>query len=113
MSNTQALKELTEQTGTGWLGRGIDLFKFDPFGTVPNAKPTRILAASPLAGAGVIGHDKVPSLQYEETYADSLLEISHTLAIKAGLKGSYGGFSGSVNSKFGSSEQRIEKRHEA
>ena len=94
---------------TGWLGRGIDLFQFDPFGE-PRAKPTRILVASP--PQGVIERLPLRAYGYHEQYADSLLEITHKLTVEAGLKGSYGkSISGSVNSKFGLTEKRTEKRH--
>ncbi|MGB6176033.1 MAG: MAC/perforin domain-containing protein, partial [Methylocella sp.] len=48
---------------------------------------------------------------YGETSADSLSDISHKLTIEAGLKGSYSGVTGSIESKFGISGQQIEKTH--
>jgi hypothetical protein len=90
----------------GWLGRGVDLFQFDPFAAVKSSKPATILSEP-------IPSDKQPlrSYGYEEIYADSLLQMTHKLIVEAGVKGSYGGFSGSVNSKFGLTEKRTEKRH--
>jgi MAC/Perforin domain len=85
------------------------LFQFDPFAAVPSAKPTRILVASP--PEGVIEKLALRAHGYRETYADSLLEVTRKLTVDAGLKGSYGGLSGSVNSKFGSSAKNTEKRH--
>jgi hypothetical protein len=38
--------------------------------------------------------------KFRETYADNLLELSHELGVEAGLKGSYGGVTASVSSKF-------------
>jgi MAC/Perforin domain len=90
------------------LGRGIDLIRFDPFGK-PSVKPTRILVDIP--SVGVIEKLSLPAAEYKETYADSLLKITHILTVAAGVKGSYGDFSGSVNSSFGLTEKRTEKRH--
>ena len=94
---------------TGWLGRGIDIFGFDPFAGATNVKPTRILTATP--PAGVIERLRLGTYGYDEIYADSLVDITRKLTIEAGLKGSYSDFSGSISSKFGLSTQRTEKTH--
>jgi hypothetical protein len=94
---------------TGWLGRGTDIFGFDPFAGATNVKPTRILAASP--PAGVIEKLRLGTHGYDEIYADSLVEITRRLTVEAGLKGSYSDFSGSIESKFGLSTERTEKTH--
>ena len=87
----------------GYLGYGVDLFRVDPW------KPTyksRILIA-PLETE----RHAIKTTGYREIYEDSFLHLSHTLTVESGLKGSYGDFSGSVSSKFGSVEKRTEKRH--
>jgi hypothetical protein len=73
----------------------------------------------PLIKGSLIDRDKlmvgtpVPlvSSHNETVYGDSLLDITHKLSVAVGVSGSYGNFSGSVASKFGLNEERIEKRH--
>ena len=87
----------------GYLGYGVDLFNADPWN--PTYK-SRILA-KPVHG----GRRERRYTDYQDIYEDSFLDMTHRLAVESGLKGSYGDFSGSVTSKFASSERRIEKRH--
>ena len=99
---------------TGWLGRGVDLFEFDPFVEAPDVKTARLLQANCLKlekEGGVIQRLGLGRSGYREEYADSLSDISHNLTMEAGLKGSYGGVTGSIETKFGLSGQRIEKTH--
>jgi len=91
------------ETEVGYLGYGVDLFQANPW--LPKYK-SRILA-EPINSE----RHTLRTTGYREIYSDSFLELSHTLAVEAGLKGSYGDFSGSVNSKFSRSEKRTEKRH--
>jgi hypothetical protein len=88
----------------GIVGFGVDLFDVDPWR--PNPK-LRILSKS----LTPIDKHSLVITGYNDTYADSFLQLVHTLAVEAGLGGSYGDFSGSVSSKFGKTEKRIEKRH--
>src|SRR5579863_1824759 len=78
----------------GIVGFGVDLFDVDPWR--PNPK-LRILAQS----LTPIDKHSLAITGYNDTYADSFLQLVHTLAVEAGLGGSYGDFSGSVSSKFG------------
>ena len=109
-STTPALPELK-----GWLGRGVDLFEFNPFVKAPSVKGARILQQACLKdeveSGGIIQKRSFGRQGYDETYADSLSDITNKLTIEAGLKGSYSGVTGSVESKFGLSGQRIEKTH--
>jgi hypothetical protein len=81
----------------------------------PSVKTPRILQAARLKDeeqtGGIIQKLSIGRGGYDETYADSLSDISHKLTIEAGLKGSYSGVTGSIESKFGLSGQRIEKTH--
>jgi MAC/Perforin domain len=70
-----------------------------------------IKAARILTDALQTERHSIMATGYREVYEDSFLQLSHTLTVEAGLKGSYGDFSGSVSSKFGSVEKRTEKRH--
>jgi hypothetical protein len=101
----QVQKENSDETETevGSLGYGVDLFQADPW--LPKYK-SRILAEPIISERHLLR-----ATGYREIYADSFLQLSHTLAVEAGLKGSYGDFSGSVDSKFSRSEKRTEKRH--
>jgi MAC/Perforin domain len=95
--------EEPDEKEVGYLGYGVDLFRVDPW------KPTyksRILI-DPLETE----RHAIKTTGYREIYEDSFLHLSHTLTVESGLKGSYGDFSGSVSSKFGSVEKRTEKRH--
>jgi len=69
-STTQPLAELT-----GWLGRGVDLFEFDPFGT-PNVKTSRILQKDCVKDesqpGGIMQRLNLGRAGYGETDADSL-----------------------------------------
>jgi len=94
---------LPSEKEVGYLGYGVDLFHVDPW--VPKYK-SRILIEQLQTERHAIR-----STGYHETYADSFLKLVNTLTVEAGLKGSYGDFSGSVNSKFNSVEKRTEKRH--
>src|SRR5580658_4787842 len=87
----------------GYLGYGVDLFRVDPW--KPKYKG-RILVDSLQTERHSL---KVTG--YRETYEDTFLHLAHTLTVEAGLKGSYGDFSGSVSTKFGSVEKRTEKKH--
>jgi hypothetical protein len=91
----------------GWLGTGIDLFQCEPF-EPPSTKPASLLSSSFQDFRRV---ESMPAIKYKEIYADSLLDMSQKLTVEAGLKGSHGGVSGSVDSKFSLSEGRTEKRH--
>jgi hypothetical protein len=102
------LLEALPQEIKGWLGKGIDLFECEPF-EPPSTKPARLLSKSLPPDLRQI--ESAPGTDYTEIYADSLLEITHALTVEAGLKGSYGVASGSVESKFGFSQSRTEKRH--
>jgi hypothetical protein len=84
----------------GWLGTGIDLFQCEPF-EPPSTKPASLLSSSFQDFRRV---ESMPAIKYKEIYADSLLDMSQKLTVEAGLKGSYGGVSGSVDSKFSLSE---------
>lgn len=92
-----------DETEVGYLGYGIDLFHVDPW--MPKYK-SRILVDSLQTE-----RHSLTTTGYREEYQDSFLHLAHTLTVEAGLKGSYGDFSGSVSSKFGSVEKRTEKRH--
>jgi hypothetical protein len=87
----------------GYLGYGVDLFRVDPW--KPNYKG-RILLDSLQTE-----RHSLRVTGYRETYEDTFLHLAHTLTVEAGLKGSYGDFSGSVSTKFGSVEKRTEKKH--
>jgi MAC/Perforin domain len=103
----QVLAALTPEI-KGWLGQGIDLFHCDPL-RPPSTKPARLLSSSLPKDFRRI--ESQPALNYQEVYADSLLEIVNKLTVEAGLKGSYGGVSGSVDSKFSHTGERTEKKH--
>jgi hypothetical protein len=92
----------------GWLGTGIDIFQCEPF-EPPSTKPASLLSSSLPKDFRRI--ESLPAIKYREVYADSLLEMNNQLTVEAGLKGSYGGVSGSVDSKFSKSEGKTEKRH--
>jgi hypothetical protein len=103
----QVLAALTPEI-KGWLGTGIDIFQCEPF-EPPSTKPASLLSSSLPEDFRRI--ESLPAIKYREVYADSLLEMNNQLTVEAGLKGSYGGVSGSVDSKFSKSEGRTEKRH--
>jgi hypothetical protein len=92
----------------GWLGTGIDIFQCEPF-EPPSTKPASLLSSSLPEDFRRI--DSMAAIKYREIYADSLLEMNNQLTVEAGLKGSYGGVSGSVDSKYTLSQGRTEKRH--
>jgi hypothetical protein len=92
----------------GWLGTGIDIFQCEPF-EPPSTKPASLLSSSLPQDFRRI--ESLPATKYREVYADSLLDMNHQLTVEAGLKGSYGGVSGSVDSRFSKNEERTEKRH--
>src|ERR1700751_1344350 len=92
----------------GWLGTGIDIFQCEPF-EPPSTKPASLLSSSLPEDFRRI--DSMATIKYREIYADSLLEMNNQLTVEAGLKGSYGGVSGSVDSKYTLSQGRTEKRH--
>jgi hypothetical protein len=92
-----------DEAEVGYLGYGIDLFHVDPW--MPKYK-SRILIDSLQTERHAL-----TTTGYRETYQDTFLHLAHTLTVEAGLKGSYGDFSGSVSSKFGSVEKRTEKKH--
>jgi hypothetical protein len=100
MSTSDEKKDVED---SGYLGYGVDLFHIDPW--MPKYK-SRILTE-----ALQTERHSIMATGYREVYEDSFLQLSHTLTVEAGLKGSYGDFSGSVSSKFGSREKRTEKRH--
>jgi hypothetical protein len=106
-TSTQVLAALPHEI-KGWLGTGIDLFQCEPF-EPPSTKPASLLSSSLPQDFRRI--ESLPATKYREVYADSLLDMNNQLTVEAGLKGSYGGVSGSVDSKFSKSEGRTEKRH--
>ena len=111
LTNPQALAQILEalpREVKGWLGKGIDLFECEPF-EPPSTKPAALLSSSLPEDFRQI--KSLPATDLDEVYADSLLEITHALTVEAGLKGSYGVASGSIELKFGFSESRTEKRH--
>jgi MAC/Perforin domain len=75
----------------------------------PSTKPASLLISSLPPDFRRI--ESLPAIKYKEVYADSLLEMTNQLTVEAGLKGSYGSVSGSVDSKFSKSEGRTEKSH--
>src|SRR5258707_8503144 len=107
ITSEQILAALPQEI-KGWLGKGVDLFQCEPL-EPPSTKPAGLLSSSLPQDFRQI--ESLPATKYNEIYADSLLEIAHALTVEAGLKGSYGGVSGSVDSKFGFSQNRTEKRH--
>jgi hypothetical protein len=111
LTSAQVLAQMLEALPhevKGWLGRGIDLFECEPF-EPPSTKPAALLSSSLPENFRQI--ESLPATDLNEVYADSLLEMTHSLTVEAGLKGSYGVASGSIESKFGFSESRTEKRH--
>ncbi len=86
-----------------FLGYGIDLFEFDPWNP---ASKSRILV-EPIETEFV----PIRTQGYTDIYEDSFLKMTQKLAVEAGLKGSYGDFSGNVSTKFSKSDNRTEKRH--
>jgi hypothetical protein len=108
MTNVAQLLAALPQEVKGWLGTGIDIFQCEPF-EPPSTKPASLLSSSLPPDFRRI--ESLPAIKYREVYADSLLEMNNQLTVEAGLKGSYGGVSGSVDSKFSKSEGRTEKRH--
>ncbi len=94
----------SEESTIGILGYGLNLFDADPWNSP--FKDKRILA-QPIQ----IRRRDINSTRYEDTYQDNFLDMTHTLAVEFGLKGSYGDFSGSVTSKYTSTDRKIEKRH--
>src|SRR5215218_3599214 len=107
LTSAQVLAALPQEI-KGWLGKGIDLFHCDPFDP-PSTKPASLLSSSLPQDFRRI--ESLPATKYKEIYADSLLEMTQKLSVEAGLKGSYGGMSGSVDSKYSQIGQRTEKRH--
>jgi hypothetical protein len=85
------------------LGYGLNLFDADPWNS--QFKDKRILAA-PIQTK----RREIRVTKYEDTYKDNFLDMTHTLAVESGLKGSYGDFSGSVTSKYTRTDRKIEKR---
>src|SRR5215831_442426 len=85
-----------------YLGTGVDIFAVNPWG--PHFK-TRIMndpetEETPIARGG-----------YDKTYSDNLLKLSQELCVEAGLKGSYGGVTASLKTKFKQSAQTTDKSH--
>ena len=107
MLTSAKVKETLPREIKGWLGRGIDLFRCAPFDP-PSTKPANLLKSLPQDFSGI---ETLMNTGYDEVYADSILEIAQKLTVEAGLKGSYGGFSGNVASKFSQTGERSEKRH--
>jgi MAC/Perforin domain len=94
----------SEEATIGIVGYGLNLFDADPWNSP--FKDKRILTA-PIQTA----RREVRVTKYEDTYQDNFLDMTHTLAVESGLKGSYGDFIGSVTSKYTSTDRKIEKRH--
>jgi len=86
-----------------YIGRGVDLFDVDPWS--PPRKERVIRDAVDIAGL-VIGATGLSSI-----YADNYLDIKQKIALDFGLKGSYEGFSGSIDAKYNFSDQIIQKSH--
>jgi MAC/Perforin domain-containing protein len=108
MTNVAKVLEALTPEIKGWLGTGIDIFQCEPF-EAPSTKPASLLSSSLPKDFRRI--ESMPAIKYREIYADSLLEMNNQLTVEAGLKGSYGGVSGSVDSKYTLSQGRTEKRH--
>ena len=70
------------------LGRGLNLFSLDPWST-PNLEQ--------IVSGGVVTDDPILKTSLKTFYGSSLLDISHKIAVEAGVSGSYGGFSASVD----------------
>lgn len=94
----------SEEAAIGILGYGLNLFDADPWNSP--FKDKRILAA-PIQTK----RRDIRVTKYEDTYEDNFLDMTHTLAVESGLKGSYGDFSGSVTAKYTRTDRKIEKRH--
>ena len=91
---------------TEYLGRGIDLFKVDLW-----SPPSKETVIDPAMLTTHLVNDPLREMGLTITYADSLLDIKQKIAVEAGISGSYGGFSGSVEVKYNHSEELIRKQH--
>jgi hypothetical protein len=93
-----------DEKDVGVIGFGIELFEATPWHSPFKGK--EILDSTITVSRRVINQTS-----YDDTYEDNFLDMTHTLTVESGLKGSYGNVSASVQTKFSSTDTRIEKRH--
>jgi len=93
-----------DEKDVGIIGFGIELFEATPWHSPFKGK--EILDSTITVSRRVINQTT-----YDDTYQDNFLDMTHTLTVESGLKGSYGNVSASVQTKFSSTDTRIEKKH--